>query len=148
MESIFQTFEKTCKFLNIMEIYSLELLGTPTFVSRRAVFIETVFFPDASGLIKFWHYTSGKCLGSIDETRQTLSCAWNPTGNSFITCGADPQIIRYDAETKQAVHIMEPRYSLASVKICTLLIASCVSERGNIFGSVYLCLSVFLRPAG
>ncbi len=67
------------------------------------------FTSDASGYVKFWHYTSRTSLAKIDEERQTLSCAWNPMGSGFITCGADPQIIKYDAETKQQIRVMEPR---------------------------------------
>ena len=69
-----------------------------------------VFILDASGMIKFWHYTSGKCLHTINEVRQTLASAYNPLGTTLLTAGADPQLHLYNVETKQKVRTMEPRY--------------------------------------
>ena len=60
--------------------------------------------------MKFWHYTSGKCLQTIDEVRQTLALTINPEGTHIITAGAEPQIHMYDMETKQKVNTMEPRW--------------------------------------
>lgn len=65
---------------------------------------------DASGLVKFWHYTSGKCLHTINEVRQTLNIAINPDGTRFLTTGDSPQIHIYDEETKKRINTLEPRY--------------------------------------
>lgn len=70
----------------------------------------------ASGLVKYWHYTSGNCLTTIKEQkppldntdRQTLSLAISPKADSFLTCGADPQINHYDIETKKLLNAFEP----------------------------------------
>ena len=62
---------------------------------------------DASGHVKFWHYTSGKCLQTIDEVRQTLALAINPEGTHVLTAGAEPQIHMYNMETKQKINTME-----------------------------------------
>ncbi|KAL8577543.1 hypothetical protein ACOMHN_023516 [Nucella lapillus] len=63
----------------------------------------------ASGLVKFWHYTSGKCLHTVNELRQSLALAVSPEGGHFLTAGASTQIHMYDMETKQKVITMEPR---------------------------------------
>lgn len=61
----------------------------------------------ASGHVKFWHYTSGKCLQTIDETRQLLALTINTEGTHLLTAGSEPQIHMYDMETKQRVSTME-----------------------------------------
>lgn len=61
----------------------------------------------ASGHVKFWHYSSGKCLQTIDEVRQLLAMTLNTHGTHILTAGADPQIHMYDMETKQKVNTME-----------------------------------------
>lgn len=66
-------------------------------------------FTDASGHVKFWHYTSGKCLHTINEVRQTLALTINPAGTHILTAGADPQIHLYDIESKLKINTMEPR---------------------------------------
>lgn len=68
------------------------------------------FILDASGMIKFWHYTSQRCLHTIKEARQTLSAALNPSGSKFVTVGASPQIFLYDVESRQKMATLEPRY--------------------------------------
>ncbi|XP_067680546.1 uncharacterized WD repeat-containing protein all2124-like [Haliotis asinina] len=62
----------------------------------------------ASGHVKFWHYTSGKCLHTINEIRQVLALALNPGGTHFLTAGADPEIHLYDIETKKLKKTFEP----------------------------------------
>ncbi|XP_005111512.1 WD40 repeat-containing protein SMU1 isoform X2 [Aplysia californica] len=61
----------------------------------------------ASGQVKFWHYTSGKCLQTINEVRQLLALTLNTDGTRVLTAGAEPQIHMYDMETKQRVNTME-----------------------------------------
>jgi WD40 repeat protein len=62
----------------------------------------------ASGEVRFWHYTSGSCLHTTVEPRsQTMSLAFNPTADKFVTVGADPQVYLYDVETKQRISIMD-----------------------------------------
>lgn len=62
----------------------------------------------ASGHVKFWHYTSGSCVHTINEVRQTLAMAVNPEGTLFATAGASKQIYLYDTDTKQKVNTLEP----------------------------------------
>lgn len=62
----------------------------------------------ASGHVKFWHYTSGKCLHTINEVRTTLNVALNPEGTKFVTTGDTPQICIYDEETKKRITTLEP----------------------------------------
>ena len=71
----------------------------------------SIFFVDASGHVKFWHYTSGKCLQTIDETRQLLALTTNTEGTHILTAGSEPQIHMYDMETKQIVNTMEARWA-------------------------------------
>ncbi|XP_033748756.1 WD repeat-containing protein 38-like [Pecten maximus] len=62
----------------------------------------------ASGIVKFWHYTSQACLHTIHETRHTLALALSPLGRRFITAGSDQQIHVYDEETKKKINTLEP----------------------------------------
>lgn len=62
----------------------------------------------ASGHVKFWHYTSGKCLHTINEVRTTLNVALNPEGTKFITTGDTTEINIYDEETKKKLNTLEP----------------------------------------
>ncbi|CAC5418052.1 unnamed protein product [Mytilus coruscus] len=64
----------------------------------------------ASGHVKFWHYTSGKCLHTINEVGTTLNVALNPEGTKFITTGDTTEINIYDEETKKKLNTLEPRY--------------------------------------
>ncbi|XP_059171932.1 WD repeat-containing protein 38-like isoform X2 [Physella acuta] len=75
---------------------------------EKTEYIHIIIATYASGHVKFWHYTSGTCLHSIDEGRQTLSLTINPEGTHFLTAGANPQIYMYDLDTKQRVATMEP----------------------------------------
>ncbi|KAK2169127.1 hypothetical protein LSH36_12g17008 [Paralvinella palmiformis] len=73
-------------------------------VEHKSILIATY----ASGHIKFWHYTSSQCLQTINEERQTLSAAFNPSpSNMFATCGANPQLYLYDLKTKTKIRTLE-----------------------------------------
>ena len=72
--------------------------------------ITLYYLTDASGQVKFWHYTSGKCLHTINEARQTLCVATNPDGSRFLTTGDTEQIHIYDEETKTKTRTLEPRW--------------------------------------
>jgi WD40 repeat protein len=63
-----------------------------------------------TGHVRFWHFTSSKCLQTINELRQsgqTLSSAFNPSATHLVTVGADPQIYLYDVSTKQRINSLE-----------------------------------------
>lgn len=62
----------------------------------------------ASGAIKLWHFTSGRCLHTSTEQRSALCAVYNPTGSRFLTCGSDPQINLYDVDSGSRIRIMEP----------------------------------------
>lgn len=62
----------------------------------------------ASGMIRFWHYTSGTCVQTINEQRQTLATAFSPPGTTFLTAGTDPQLRLYDTETRKLLRVLEP----------------------------------------
>lgn len=80
----------------------------PNMESEKAVYEHILLACYASGLVKFWHYSSGSCFHTINEVRQTLALTINPEGTHFLTAGADPQIHMYDMQTKQKIHTMEP----------------------------------------
>ena len=81
-------------------------------IGRHRPTLHVIFLiPDASGHVKFWHYTSGKCLHTINEVRTTLNVALNPEGTKFVTTGDTPQICIYDEETKKKITTLEPRYN-------------------------------------
>ncbi|KAL3856252.1 hypothetical protein ACJMK2_011026 [Sinanodonta woodiana] len=64
----------------------------------------------ASGMVKFWHYSSGKSLHTIKEpsTTQILTLAINPQNTHFITSGDNPHIHQYDIHTFQLVNTFFP----------------------------------------
>ncbi|XP_060608517.1 uncharacterized protein LOC132760544 isoform X2 [Ruditapes philippinarum] len=64
----------------------------------------------ASGMVKFWHFTTGKCLHTIHdgETSQILTLSVNPDNTMFCTTGDNPQIHLYDMETLKRVNTLEP----------------------------------------
>ncbi|XP_070571600.1 WD repeat-containing protein 5B-like [Ptychodera flava] len=66
----------------------------------------------ASGLVKYWHTATGKCLSTIHEPRQTLNAAFNNRINTFITSGSDDSIYVYDETTKKLLQTCEPSPSL------------------------------------
>ena len=75
------------------------------------MFLFILLSIDVSGSIKFWHYTSGKCVLTINEDgRQTLNSAFNSSGDKFVTSGADAVINLYDEHTKQKILTCEARY--------------------------------------
>ncbi|CAH1800498.1 unnamed protein product [Owenia fusiformis] len=61
----------------------------------------------SSGLVKFWHYTSGSCIHTINEAHQTLALGFNPEHTKFITAAADSTINLYDEHTKQKIRVCE-----------------------------------------
>lgn len=70
---------------------------------------------DASGSVKFYgtHRMSSvgaTCYSTINEGRQTLSAAFNPTTTRFVTTGSTPQIHLYDVETRQLITTLEARF--------------------------------------
>lgn len=68
----------------------------------------------ASGLVKFWHYTSSNtgsnCLHTINEPdqNQILTLAINPESTHFALTGDDPRIFMYDLNTLQKTATLEP----------------------------------------
>ena len=70
---------------------------------------------DASGHVRFWHFSSGTCLHTTDDQRsQTMSLAFSPHGDRYATVGSDPQVYLYDVETKKRVTTLDA----TSVYIC------------------------------
>ena len=67
-------------------------------------------FSDASGHIKLWHYTSGICLNTMLENRQSLNVAYSPDGKRLVTTGETPEIYVYDRETRERINTLESRY--------------------------------------
>lgn len=61
----------------------------------------------ASGEVKQWHVPSGKCLWSVNEDRQVLTCAASTNGSRLITSGSDAKILLYDASTKELINTFE-----------------------------------------
>ena len=77
--------------------------------------LPTIYLSDASGLVKFWHYTSSNtgsnCLHTINEPdqNQILTLAINPESTHFALTGDDPRIFMYDLNTLQKTATLEPR---------------------------------------
>lgn len=66
---------------------------------------------DADGKIKIWHISTSSCIGTITEaSRQTLACAYNSSGERFVTAGSDTKLNVYDERTRQVICTLQPRY--------------------------------------
>uniref|UniRef100_A0A0L8GIA9 Uncharacterized protein n=2 Tax=Octopus bimaculoides TaxID=37653 RepID=A0A0L8GIA9_OCTBM len=66
--------------------------------------LSTNHLPDASGMVKLWHYPTATCLATISEKRQTLSIEVNPDRTKLLTTGSDALIHVYDLETRQLIN--------------------------------------------
>lgn len=61
----------------------------------------------ASGMVRLWHYTSGKVVKSLDDGRQVLSVTYSPDETKMVTTGTDPVIHMYDASSFQKIKDFE-----------------------------------------
>jgi len=58
--------------------------------------------------VRFWHFSSQKCLYTLNDDRaQTMSLAFSPHGDKFVTVGTDPKVFVYDANTKTRLAELE-----------------------------------------
>lgn len=67
-------------------------------------------FLDASGHIKLWDYTTGSCLNTMTENRQSLNVTYSSDGLRFVTTGETPELFVYDRTTRKKILTLEPRY--------------------------------------
>ncbi|XP_071849159.1 protein tipD-like [Apostichopus japonicus] len=65
----------------------------------------------ASGMVKLWHVSSGQCLHTIHEPRQTLTASFQRGGENFVTAGSDEKIFAYDTATKKRLRECQPSMS-------------------------------------
>ena len=73
-------------------------------------YADCSLFSDASGMVRLWHYTSGKVVKSFNDGRQLLSVAYSPDSTKIITSGTEPAIHMYDAQTLEKVHVFQAGY--------------------------------------
>lgn len=74
---------------------------------------------DASGSVKVWHVPTMNCLSSTQEgSRQVLACAFNASASQYVTAGSDTTINLYDANTRQKLFSLEPRYVMMVMMPC------------------------------
>lgn len=64
---------------------------------------------DASGMVKLWHFTTGACLHTTNEARQSLCSTVSGQRDKYATAGSDPRIHIYDVHTKTKLTSLEPR---------------------------------------
>ncbi|KAJ8043594.1 Dynein assembly factor with WDR repeat domains 1 [Holothuria leucospilota] len=65
----------------------------------------------ASGIVKLWHLSTGQCLHTIHEPRQTLTASFQKKGQIFVTAGSDEKICIYDTATKTKIRDCQPSMS-------------------------------------
>eukprot|EP00794_Sanderia_malayensis_P013785 gene13785-15228_t len=61
----------------------------------------------ASGEVRQWHVSSGKCLWTIKEERQALTCSIGTNGERFLTAGSDAKINLYDSNSRKLISTFE-----------------------------------------
>ena len=69
----------------------------------------SVFIVDASGMVKLWHFTTGACLHTTNEARQSLCSTLSGERDKYAVAGSDPRIHIYDVHTKMCINTLEPR---------------------------------------
>ena len=89
-------------------------------------------FPDSSGTVCHWHISTGQCLSTISELRQTLAAVFAPDELSFATTGSDAKIYIYDQKTTKRIHTLESRYFIIYDQVTYLY---CI---------FYLCRAIFV----
>lgn len=76
-------------------------------------FVYSSLNADADGKIKMWHVTTSSCIGTMTEpSKQILACAYNSSGDQFVTSGSDTKLNVYDAKTKQVIYTLQPRFEI------------------------------------
>lgn len=80
------------------------LYGNSSFYS-----IKHLYHSDASGEIRRWHITTGKCLHTHKEETQALACGYSSKGDQSIASGSNGKIYMFDEETGNVLHVFEPR---------------------------------------
>ena len=82
---------------------------------------------DASGSVKVWHVPTMNCLSSTQEgSRQVLACAFNASASQYVTAGSDTTINLYDANTRQKLFSLEPRYVIMMVMMLVVIYDSMI----------------------
>ncbi|XP_071943918.1 WD repeat-containing protein 89 homolog [Antedon mediterranea] len=66
----------------------------------------------ASGMVKLWHMSTGQCLHTSHEARQTLTAAYNQDATLYVTGGSDTKLNVYDTTTGQICKTCEPSPSV------------------------------------
>ena len=64
---------------------------------------------DSSGHVRHWHITTGQCLSTLKEDRETLAAAYSPDFQSFVTVGSDCKVHLYDESSLKLVCTFEKR---------------------------------------
>lgn len=88
---------------------SLKSFSFGVYVSEYYIHVLTT---DADGKIKIWHISTSSCIGTLMEgSKQILACAYNSSGDRFVTAGSDTKLNVYDERTKQVICTLQPRYA-------------------------------------
>ncbi|XP_052073752.1 uncharacterized WD repeat-containing protein alr2800-like [Mytilus californianus] len=86
----------------------------PVFPCIGAVEENKLLASYASGHIKLWNYTTGSCLNTMIENRQSLNVTYSPDGLRFVTTGETPELFVYDRTTRKKILTLEPSISTLS----------------------------------
>ncbi|XP_078355405.1 LOW QUALITY PROTEIN: uncharacterized protein LOC144640048, partial [Oculina patagonica] len=74
--------------------------------------LNVILTADADGKIKIWHTSTSSCIGTLSEApKQVLACAYNSSGDRFVTAGSDTKLNVYDERTKQIICMLQPSSS-------------------------------------
>lgn len=83
--------------------------------------MNVILTADADGKVKIWHTSTSSCLGTLSEApKQILACAYNSSGDRFVTAGSDTKLNVYDERTKQVICTLQPRYR--NVLLCDFIL--------------------------
>jgi len=66
----------------------------------------------ADGKMKVWHASTSSCTTTMREpSKQILACAYNSSGDRFVTAGSDTKLNVYDEKTRQVICTLQPSSS-------------------------------------
>ncbi|KAL5477459.1 hypothetical protein EMCRGX_G024259 [Ephydatia muelleri] len=86
-------------------------VGSPTDAVQNNILLASY----SSGHVRHWHITTGQCLSTIKEDRETLAAAYSSDYRSFVTVGSDSKVHLYDESSLKLVSTFERSLSSSTM---------------------------------
>eukprot|EP00795_Rhopilema_esculentum_P015498 gene15498-6755_t len=105
--------------------------------TRDQTYANVVTATYASGDVKQWHVSSGKCLWTVKEDRQVLTCSISSNAGRFLTSGSDAKVYLYDASTRNVLNTFEAstKYQFMDGHTMRVFVVQFQPDNPNVFVS-------------